>query len=159
MLKLPAFAELVDKYLARVIILLLVFIIVLQACLAFVPGLGIYLNYALRLEGGPLAQEEISKMADGVSLTPWASINLRLCDFVSLPEATVLIDGKEVGSFLQNELTLNVKQGNILVINNPYPYPITVEIVKATPNIVKPKSKSQVSGTGRLYFVPVELEK
>jgi len=147
----------VDKYLPRILALVLVGLILVQAGLALIPAAGFYLNGAIKLEGEPLESEELSRIAGGISTVPWASLNLQLLDYVSLPEVRILLDGQEVGSFLQNELTLNVKQGNILIIHNPYPYAVTVAVTKTTPNILQPAKESRVSGKGRLYFEPVVL--
>lgn len=156
--KLSALADLLDKHLLKIVIVILLLVVSIQACFALLPGLGVYFNYALRMEGGTIAEEEIIQLADGISTAPWASVNLTLLELISLPEVTVHIGGKEAGSFLGKDLNLNVKHGDVIVINNPYPYDITVEITKTTPNIVEPKKQSQVSGTGRLYFVPVVIE-
>ncbi|MFY9174502.1 MAG: hypothetical protein WAO24_04055 [Peptococcia bacterium] len=156
--KISVFASLVDKYLSGLVVVLLILVVAVQACFALVPGVGVYFNYALRIEGGSVAEEEIIQLADGISPAPWASLSITLQEFISLPGVTVLINGKEVGSFTKNNLTLNVKQGDILVINNPYSYDVTVQITKTTPNIAEPKLQSQVNGTGLLYFDPVVIE-
>ena len=158
MLKLPTSVKLMDTYLPRFLILVLVCLLVVQTSLALIPSSGFYLNTALRLEGEPLHQDELSLIAGGITTLPWASLNLRLLDFVSLPEVKIMLDGQEVGSFLKNELTINVKHGNMLVIHNPYPYAITVKITKSTPNILKPANLSQVSGLGRLSFEPIVVK-
>lgn len=156
--KLPISLTWVDIYLPRLLIFVLFCLLVAQTCLALIPSSGFYLNSALRLEGEPLHQDELSQIAGGITTLPWASLNLELLDFVSLPAVEILVDGQAVGSFRKNQLALNVKQGNILVIDNPYPYAITVRITKTTPNILAPVSQSQVSGTGRLYFEPVVVK-
>lgn len=157
MSKFASAAWLVDKYLPRLVVGTLLCLLVVQAGLAVIPGSGFYLNTALRLEGEPLVQEEISQMAGGITTAPWACISLQLMDYVSLPELKVLVDGQEAASFLKNEITLNVKQGNIIVIYNPYSYPITVRVAKSTPNVLEPAPDSRVNGTGRLYLPPVVL--
>lgn len=156
MSKVPAYAaKAVDCCLPYVLGIVLFCLLAVQATLAIIPSSGLYLNYALRLEGEPLGQEELTRIAGGVNTVPWASLNLNLLDYSSLPNVLILIDGQEVASFLKNEVTLNVKHGSTLVIHNPHPYAVTVRISKITPNILQPAIQSQVSGTGRLYFEPV----
>ncbi len=155
MRKISDMADLVDSYLYLLICGLLLFVMSIQAGLVLHPALGLKLNHALRLEGETLEPEELTRLADGIAAMPWASLRLTLLDFVSLPEVMVMVDGQERGTFIKDELTLNVKHGNIITIYNPYPYDITVEISKATPNVSQPALQSRVSGQGRLYFAPV----
>lgn len=145
--------------LLRSSLFLLAFIIVVQAVMFLWPQAGPHLNTALRLEGKPLQTEELVLVADGVARTPWAVMSLKMLDYASRPEVTVLLDGKETGSFITSEVTINVKHGSVIAIRNPHrELAVTVVISKKTPNIQEPEIASQVTGCGTLFFSPVVIK-
>jgi len=146
----------------KVSIFCIKFLFVLLLCtqaLLLVPGMGSRLNLALRLEGEPLKNEALLSQAESVSSTPWTSITLELLDYQSRPDVEIEINGLEAGSFLRKEVSLAVKEGDLISIFNPVEnLPVTVMVSKKTPNIQKPAFQTQVTGTGRRYFAPVKMK-
>jgi hypothetical protein len=152
-------SKLIEYLLLRSVFLLLFLLLIIQGILFLVPDLRIQMNTALNLEGKSIKSEELIALAGSISASPWAVINLKLLDYVSLPEVEVLLDGKEVGSFIHNEVTINVRHGSIITIRNMNQQrPITVIVNNKTPNIQKPTEEVSVSGSGILFFEPVVIE-
>lgn len=150
--------EQIDDWIFRLIIVMLLVLLVVQPVLILMPETGPYLNTALRLEGTPLKDSDLVKITGEIAPAPWASLSLKILDYISMPQVKVIVDGREVGSFIKNEVTINIKHGNIIVIENPFPdIPITVIISRQTKNVTSPGLNSSVRGTGRLYFQPVVL--
>jgi|GEM_PF-1176664 len=148
-----------DRFFSRLALAVLAVLIIVQVVMILFPVSGHYLNVALRLEGKPLDLEEQVLFAGGISSAPWASLSLKLVDYVSLPEAKVLVNGQEAGAFIHNEVTINVKHGDIVSVYNPNrSLPITVTVNKKTPNIREPALQSRVAGSGVLHFDPVVCE-
>lgn len=150
--------EQIDKILFKMVIILLVLLLVIQSVLTLVPQTGIYLNTALRLEGIPLKDSDLVRITGEIAPAPWASVSLKLLDYMSLSQVKIIVDGREVGSFIKNEVTINIKNGNIIVIENPFPdTSITVIISRHTQNVIQPAANTSIMGTGRLYFQPVVI--
>ncbi|MCR4442896.1 MAG: hypothetical protein QHH10_11540 [Peptococcaceae bacterium] len=151
--------EYVDYVLLRTAICVLIFLVVIQAVLVSFPQAGKRMNVALRLEGEPLEMGDAALYAGGVSSVPWAVLTLKLVDYMSRPEVSVIVDGKEVGSFLSSEVTLNVRHGSIVAVRNDDPrLPVSVIVSKKTPNILEPKVNSSASGNNMLFFEPVVIK-
>lgn len=149
---------LIDKLLLKFVLLNLMLLIFCQLAL-MAPDVGQRLNTALRLEGEPLGHNKLVDYAGGVTTAPWATVTLKLLTYVSLPEVKVLIDGKEIGHFLRNEVAITVKDGDIISIYNPNPYmPVTVIVNKKTANVLEPSKNQGVEGTGTLYLNPVVIK-
>lgn len=148
----------IDKFLLKFTLLNLALLVIFQLVL-ITPNIGHRLNTALRLEGEPLAENKLVEFAGNVTTAPWATITLKLLTYVSLPDVKVLVDGKEIGDFLRNEVAITVKDGNIISIYNPNPYiPVTVIINKKTANVLEPSQNQGVEGTGTLYLNPVVIK-
>lgn len=149
--------EKIDKVLINFIICVFGVLFFVQIIM-MVPGMGRYMNTALRMEGEPIKEEWVSLVGQ-ISNTPWAIVNLELLDYVSLPEVKVFVDGKEAGNFINNMVTLTVKDGNrITVINPDQNLPIKVMLSKKTDNILHPPLKAMVSGTGTLFFEEIVIK-
>lgn len=148
----------IDKLLLWAAVAVLLVLTLVQSAIAIFPQTGVYLNTALRLEGEPIrgSGEEMVRLAGEVRTIPWASVTLKLLDYVSLPDVKVLVDGKEVAAFLRNEVTINVKHGNVISVYNPHTQlKITVIVSKSTSSILEPAVNNGVNGMGYLYFSPV----
>lgn len=151
--------SIIEFLLLRSAIILLVLLIAIQSVYFFIPKMRVSLNNTISLEGRQLDAQELIASAGDISTSPWAIINLKLLDYVSLPEIKVLLDGKEVASFIHNEVALNVKQGSIIAIRNyNKDMPVTVIVSKKTPNIQQPAEEVNVTGSGTLLFEPVVIK-
>lgn len=151
--------KIIEFLLLRSVIILLILLIVIQSVYFIMPKIRVSLNNTMSLEGRQLNAEELIASAGDISTSPWAVINLKLLDYVSLPEVKVLVDGKEVASFIHNEVALNVKQGsNIAVRNYNKDMPVTIIVSKKTPNIQQPAEEVGVTGSGTLFFEPVVIK-
>lgn len=148
---------LIDKLFVRITIVVFIALILTQIVMLN-SWMGSRLNTALRLEGEPLKETEIIEMAGGISTTPWASLSLRIVDYVSLPELKVIVNGKVVSDFLHGQVTIPVKNGDIVCIEGTPDLVYTVEIVNKTPNIKRPLIESRVSGKGKKVFAPVVIK-
>lgn len=147
-----------DRFLFRLALAVVVFMILIQSVMVIYPPSGFYLNTALRLEGKPLDWEDQVSLAGGISAVPWASLSLKLADYVSLPEVRILADGEEIGRFTHQEVTINVRHGSIVSIYNPDMLrSVAVTVSRKTPNIREPELESRVAGSGILYFEPVVI--
>lgn len=150
--------SLIDKTAISLTMIVGIILIIIQVVLLINPGVSSKLNTALRLEGEPLKEAEIIELAGGISTTPWASLSLRLVDYVSLPELKVLVNGKIVSDFLHREVTIPVKNGDIISIQGNRDLYYDVEICKKTPNIKRPLIESRVSGKGIQVFSSVVIK-
>ncbi len=147
------FWQLIDSLAIRLIIAVFILLIMTQSLFLLFPHSGKYLNTALRLEGEPITAHELAYYAGSISSAPWATINLKLAGYTSLPEAKILINGREVASFEKCEVTITVKhRDQIAVKNSDSDQVITVFVNKKTPNIERPLVNSSVSGRGVLYL-------
>ncbi len=135
------------------ILLLLLVLVLAQSVLVINPEIGPLINTALWLEGEPLNSADPVSSVGGFSDAPWAVVSFKLLDCVSMPGVKLLINGREAGTFLRNEITVTVKQGDIAAIQNTNPEnPVTVIVSKKSPNVVTPQINSSVHGKGVLYF-------
>ncbi|PKM89006.1 MAG: hypothetical protein CVU87_06075 [Firmicutes bacterium HGW-Firmicutes-12] len=151
--------KLMEYMLLRSIFVLLFVLLLIQGVFFILPEFRTQMNTALSLEGKPINSEELIALAGSISASPWAVINLKLLNYASLPEVEVLLDGKEVGNFIHDEVTINVKQGSIIAVRNMNQQrPVTIVINKKTPNILEPTEEVSVSGSGILFFKPVVIE-
>jgi hypothetical protein len=148
-----------DFFAGMFLVALLTLLIAIQAVLFCRPDLGPLFNTALRLEGSPLNSEEYWQYAGDIAVVPWACLTLRMAEYAGRSEVKVLVDGRETADFLQNEVTVNVRQGSLVTVFNPdSETAVTVTVSKTTPNIRQPSVNSRVSGTKNLSFEPVILE-
>lgn len=149
----------IECILVRSIFLFLFLLIAVQSVYFFLPQMRVSLNSAINLEGKQINAEELVASAGDIASLPWAVINLKLLDYISLPDVKVLLDGEEVAGFIHNEVALNVKQGSIISVRNYNPQiPVTVIVSKRTPNIEQPAADAGVTGSGTLFFEPVVIK-
>lgn len=142
---------------------LLLLLIVCTQILLLIPGMGGRLCLALYLEGEPLNNKELLRtegyFAGNISPTPWTSITLELQDYQSRPDVLVEINGLKTANFLRKEITLNVRENDVISYYNPDERrPVRIKVSKITPNITKPGLGVVVNGTGRRYFAPIKLK-
>jgi len=138
---------------------LVIIVMLITQSLMLIPGMDSRINLALRLEGEPLKEDMNLYQAGSISLTPWTSLTLELQEYNSRPDVEIELNGADAGTFLRKEISLAVKQGDIISIFIPKDnLPIKIKISKKTPNILVPRLDSIVEGTGRLYFDAVDLE-
>lgn len=147
-----------DRFLYRLALTVLVFMILIQAVMVIYPSSGLYFNTALRMEGKSLDLDDQVSLVGGISAVPWALLSLKLDDYISLPEVKILVDGEETGCFTHREVAINVKHGSVVSVYNPdRSRLITVTVSRKTPNVREPALGSSVSGSGTLYFEPVVI--
>lgn len=140
-------------------VLMGLFLLILTQGLLLIPGMNSRLNLAINMEGKPLKDETTLYQAGNISPSPWTSLTLKLLDYTSRPDVEIIVDGKAAGSFLRNEISLAVKHGEIITIFNPADnLPIKVIISKKTANINIPELNTMITGTGRIFFQPIELK-
>ncbi|MDX9872597.1 MAG: hypothetical protein RBT41_09285 [Clostridia bacterium] len=151
--------KIVEYLLIRGVLFLLMVLLAVQTGMFIEPSLRTQMNTALGMEGKPLQEEHLLAQAGGVETAPWAVISLRLLNFASLPEVTVLLNGEEIAGFVHNEVTLNVRHGSVIAVRNTnVRMPVTVILSKKTSNISQPADGASVSGSGTLFFEPVVIE-
>jgi hypothetical protein len=150
--------NLTEKVLIKSLCFLLPILLAVQILL-LVPGMGPHLNFALRMEGEPLQEENSIYQAGNIALTPWTSLTLKLVNYKSRTDVEVEVNGQEINSFIKNEITLAVSKGDIITIINPdSKLPVKITVSEKTSNILRPNLNAEVKGVGRLYFAPVVIK-
>lgn len=145
-------------------IILLVALLFTQAIFIIFPGMAARLNLALRIEGerikdnGTLFLAENSE-AGSIASSPWNSITLELLEYQSRPDVEIEVNGVNTGNFLRKEITLNVRNGDLINLYNPNEeHPVKIKVSKKTMNIVSPELGTVVTGIGRCFFPPVRMK-
>jgi len=134
-------------------------ILVISQIILLIPGMGIHLNTALRIEGEPLKDEMLLSQAGNISPTPWTSLTLKLMDYASRPDVEIRVNGKDTGNFLRNTISLSVNNRDIITIFNPKEnLPVKIIVSNKTSNILSPELNAKTEGSGRLYFDTVVIK-
>lgn len=70
----------------------------------------------------------------------FATVTIQCSNFSSLDKAVLLINGDEVGSFKDKQLTIKVQDGDVLAIDGSfYIHEVTFEVVAASENVAQPE--------------------
>jgi len=154
----------VERVCTGVMIFLLVALLFTQAIYLLIPGMSARLNLALRLEGEQIKDNGILSLAENseagsISSSPWNSITLELLEYQSRPDVELEVNGVRTGNFLRKEITLQVRNGDLLNVYNPNEqHPVKIKVSKKTMNILSPEVGTVVTGVGRCFFPPVRMK-
>ena len=138
------FIEKVEKHLIRSIALVFVAVILVQGLMTQ-DDMRLYLSWGERLEGQtieyPVYSNEGEKQEPEMETlnSPYALLGLSLEEYSSLPRAMVLVNGKEHGSFEDNQVQLKLMAGDVVEIDaSYYDFPVKFKVLKASDNLAFP---------------------
>jgi len=142
---LKKFADMVEKYLIRFIVLGLVILVLVQGVMTRDP-MRFYLSWEERMEGQsiefPVSSENknIEKDLNKQINSPYALITLSIDQFYSLPKSIILVNGEEKASFTNKEINLELMAGDIVEIDSRYyNFPIEYKIEDISDNVAYPE--------------------
>lgn len=122
------------------------------------PAFNSKLNLAIYLEGEPFLNDHL-QLAGGISSIPWANLTLKLMNYPQRPDVEIIINGEKIADFSRDEVSFNVKKGDLITLFNPQTeLPVLVKVDKKTPNILVPSLETQVKGVGRIYLATISLK-
>lgn len=138
------FIEKVEKHLIRSIALVFVAVILVQGLMTQ-DDMRLYLSWGERLEGQTIeypvySNEEEKQEPEMETLnSPYALLGLSLEEYSSLPRAMVLVNGKEYGSFEDNQVQLKLMAGDVIEIDaSYYDFPVKFKVLQASDNLAFP---------------------
>jgi hypothetical protein len=137
----------IEKYLIRGVVLGLVTLVVIQAMLTQNP-MRFYLSWGERLEGQQMeypasliGEEEAlqPQPAPEEAVSPWGKMTISLEDYSSLARVKVLVNDKEVATFQERQVKLEVMAGDVVEIDTSfYDFPIEFKISSVSSNLAAP---------------------
>lgn len=147
------FADLVEKYLIRTIIISLVLLVLVQGLMTK-DTWRFYLSFGERLEGQvieyPVNTTDEDAESNAPVESPYAILVISTENNLALPKAKVLVNNKELANFTQNEVQLNLMAGDIVEIDTTsYNFPVEFKITQVSDNISFPeRDKSYTANQG-----------
>lgn len=149
------FIYLVEKYLIRISIFILMALVLVQGIMTR-DDLRLYLSLGERLEGQKLelpasnqAQNESRPVAQKQSpgpetvLSPRALVTISLDKFSSLPRAYILVNNQKFKSFSSKEVKLELSAGDTLEIDSTYyNFPVTFMVKDTSSNVAFPQKNT-----------------
>lgn len=151
-------ADLLERYLIRSIVFTLIALVVVQGFMTKDP-IRFYLSFSERLEGQTIEypvhsidneQEDLTQPVEN----PYALITITVDKFSSLPNAKVLVNGKEITDFTDREVQLKIMAGDVLEIDSTsYNFPVDYNITKVSDNLSFPEQGSTYTANGSLVMI------
>ena len=148
-------AEKIEKFLIRFVVLTMVAIVVVQGLMTHEPY-RLYLSLGERLEGVRLEQPVIKNTEVKKTLVDSSQtfIIISMEQFSSLPEAVLLVNDKKVASFQQKEITLNVSAGDMVEIDSSYyNFPVDYHITAVSENMSFPEAGKKYTGNSSIVMI------
>ncbi|MDD3853609.1 MAG: hypothetical protein PHD40_08150 [Syntrophomonadaceae bacterium] len=148
-------AEKIEKFLIRFVVLTMVAIVVVQGLMTHEPY-RLYLSLGERLEGERLEQPVIknAEIKKAVIDSSQAFIIIRMEQFSSLPEAVLLVNDKEVACFEQKEIKFSVTAGDTVEIDSTYyNFPINYHITAVSENMNFPEAGKKYTGNSSIVMI------
>lgn len=146
---LKKFADKIEKYLIRFIVLGMVVLVLVQGMMTR-DSLRFYLSWSERMEGQaleyPVSKENVEPdKSQGMDInSPYALLSLSLKKYSSLPRAVILINGEKVDDFENQEVDLKLMAGDIVEIDATfYDFPVEIKVNKVSDNLAFPE-KDQI---------------
>lgn len=146
---LKKFADKIEKYLIRFIVLGMVVLVLVQGMMTR-DSLRFYLSWSERMEGQaleyPVSKENVEPDKNqGMDInSPYALLSLSLKKYSSLPRAVILINGEKVDDFENQEVDLKLMAGDIVEIDATfYDFPVEIKVNKVSDNLAFPE-KDQI---------------
>lgn len=144
-LNMKKFANLVEKYLIRSIVICLVLLVVVQGLMTH-DSWRFYLSWGERLEGQvieyPVNTTDKDREDNNLAVeSPYALLTIAVEKYSGLPKAKLLINEKEVANFKNNEIQIKVMAGDVVEIDaTNYNFPIEFKIDNVSENLSFPKT-------------------
>lgn len=152
------FANLIEKYLIRSIVLCLVLLVLVQGMMTKDP-LRIYLSWGERLEG-QIIEYPVNTISDEEEETkqlvesPYALMTIAIEEYSTLPQAKIIINGEEKNDFTKKEVQLKVMAGDVVEIDSrAYNFPIEYHIIKVSDNLSFPERSKSYTAYGTIVMV------
>lgn len=134
-------AERVERFLLRLVVLSLVALVGVQSLLAYGPFRP-YLSYVDRLEG--LEGQPVMLKSNGGGSGGW-DLTITLVSQPRAPRALLLLNGKEAASFERAEVTLKVKEGDLVEVDGTlYRNPLQFRVTATAHEILEPAAGLEV---------------
>lgn len=147
-----------EKGLQVILALSFAFLVILQVLMTQEP-FRFYLSFAERMEGISWPEGE---PATGL-LPPETvgEVKIKLCSYFLLPKAAVFVDGKEVARFQEQEILLQVRSGDELLIDgSAYDCPLTFQVTAVSPEVCWPPANYRVTtNASRVSLGTVRMER
>lgn len=151
-------ADLIEKYLIRSIVFTLIALVLVQGIMTKDP-IRFYLSFSERLEGQTIEypvntidneQEDLTAPVEN----PYALVTISIDKYSSLPNAKVLVNGKEVSNFNEEEIQLKIMAGDVLEIDSTsYNFPVDYKISKVSENLSFPEQGNTYTANGSLVMI------
>jgi hypothetical protein len=149
---LKKFAEKVEKGLIRVVIIGVVLMVMVQALMTR-EQYRIFLSWGEKLEGQSLnypvsvTKQDENKPSASQAKPAETFMNISADMSSSLPKAIILVNGKQSGNFSNQEISLKLKDGDVVEIDSRYyNFPINYKITSSSDNLAYPdKGKKYTS--------------
>ncbi len=152
------FADLVEKYLIRSIVLSLVLLVLVQGIMTKDP-LRLYLSWGERLEGQiieyPVNTVDPEKEETNPAVeSPYALMTITVDKYSSLPKAKIMVNGQEKMDFSQNEIQLKIMAGDVVEIDSTsYNFPVEYNITKISDNLSFPERGTAYTANGTIVMI------
>ncbi|HZK44326.1 MAG TPA: hypothetical protein VFC73_08625 [Syntrophomonadaceae bacterium] len=152
------FIKLVEKYLIRSIVLALVLLVLVQGLMTK-DSMRFYMSWGERMEGQVIeypvnTTDEKRGDLDKSVESPYGLISISADKYLSLPKAKLLINGKEVKDFTQNELQFKIMAGDVVEIDSTaYNFPIDYNVSKVSNNLSFPETGQAYTANGTIVMV------
>lgn len=154
------FIAIIEKYLIRFIVIGFVVLVIAQGIMTNDP-MRLYLSWGERMEGQsiefPVSTGEFDQESDNNSMqvnSPYAVLVLNIEKFSSLPNAAILVNGKEVQRFTDNEVRLKLIAGDVVEIDSTrYNFPVEYQVTNVSNNLAFPEKGQVFTGNQGMVMI------
>jgi hypothetical protein len=136
----------VERIIVKAVVIGVLSLIVFQAIMLNETA-RVFLNYATRLEGGPL--EETGILSSGGRLI------IKLENREEYPQALLLVNGEPVAAFDKKELEVNVRNNDLIEVDatkvkDEYLY---ISVVGVSDNIIQPSIGLKIKAKNKIQII------
>ena len=154
------FIAIIEKYLMRFIVIGFVALVIVQGIMTNDP-MRLYLSWGERMEGQsiefPVSTGEIDQEQNSSSMqvnSPYAILVLSIDKFSSLPNAAILVNGKEIQRFTDNEIRLKLIAGDVVEIDSTqYNFPVEYKVTNISNNLSFPEKGQIFTGNQGMVMI------
>lgn len=154
------FIAIIEKYLIRFIVIGFVVLVIAQGIMTNDP-MRLYMSWGERMEGQsiefPVSTGEIDTEQDNSSMqvnSPYAVLVLSIEKFSSLPNAVILVNGKEVQRFTDKEVRLKLIAGDVVEIDSSrYNFPVEYKVTNVSNNLAFPERGQVFTGNQGMVMI------
>lgn len=153
------FVNRVEKGLIRIVVMGVVFMVIVQALMTQ-EQYRIYLSWGEKLEGQSInypvsvTQPAESEPSSSPMKSSQAVMNISIDVFSSLPKAIVLVNGKPAGNFSNRDVSIKLKDGDVVEIDSRYyNFPINYRIISISDNLAYPDKEKEYTGNQSIVMI------